>query len=78
MPGPLGIVEGETLTLECMATNINPVPTIMWVTADEEVVLGSYVEIENIQRSQAGNYICTVTAEDGSSQSSTTSVTVTC
>ena len=74
----MSVREGETLTIECDTSNSSPTPTVSWITAEEEVISGNMVEIENIQRSQAGNYICVATAEDDNTQSSTTVVTVTC
>ena len=78
MPSAVSVREGETLTLACDVTNSNPLPTVSWITAEEDVISGNTVEINDIQRSQAGNYICVAAAEDGSTQSSTTVVTVTC
>ena len=78
MPDAVSVREGETLVLECVASNSNPPPVVRWITAEEVVISGSALEIPNIQRSQAGNYICTVAADDGSTQSSSTVVTVTC
>ena len=78
MPSAVSVTEGETLSLLCDVTNSNPPPSVSWITAEGEEVGGSTVIINDIQRNQAGNYICVATAEDGSTRTSTTVVTVTC
>ena len=78
VPSAVSVTEGGTLSLLCDVTNSNPPRSVSWIMAEGEEVGGSTVVINDIQRNQAGNYICVATAEDCSSRSSITVVTVTC
>jgi len=78
----LTLKEGEDALLECKVSG-NPAPSVHWTRKDSKSVLhgtpcagGSCVHITNVQRQDAGMYMCTASNEVGSPHSATIVLTV--
>ena len=72
--------EGDTLDLDCDASNHRLGITLKWLNPDRVVVSnGRTLEIMNIQGSGAGTYTCVVTRPlSGATTNSTVNVTIQC
>ena len=75
--GESTLTEGGSLSLDCDPSNSAPLPTVHWSTSQGEVISDRSIEIEGIDRSEAGTYTCVVTL-DGDTRSSTVDVIVKC
>ena len=71
--------EGESLSLGCNANNSHPLPSVVWfsplglqLSEDRSLV------VDNISRSEAGNYSCVATNSSMATQSSSVTVSVEC
>ena len=73
------ITEGSNVTLHCNATG-NPTPNIIWRRNAISTVLhqGQSYIMYNINRNQAGNYICSASNGIGNKTNVTIAVTVHC
>ena len=76
--GVTTVNEGDTLTLDCDASNSRPSPSVAWFDPEGEMVSDSRaLMIENILRDATGTYSC-VASESGATMTSSVTVTVQC
>ena len=78
--GAITVNEGGNLTLDCDTSNFQLPLTVMWFNPQGEIVTGQReLEIENIIRTQAGQYQCVaIESESGGTGTSSVDVTVQC
>jgi len=75
--GDTAVMEGDTLSLDCDASNSQPLPSVEWINPQGVVVSDTRnIEIVGISRTQGGKYTCVAAAENGETQNSTVNVTV--
>ena len=75
--GNTAVMEGDTLSLDCDASNSQPLPSVEWVNPQGVVVSDTRnIEIVGISRTQGGIYTCVAAAQNGETQNSTVNVTV--
>ena len=77
--GDSRVREGESLYLDCNADNSHPLPSVAWfsplglqLSEDRSLV------VDNISRSEVGNYSCVATNSSMATQSSSVTVSVEC
>ena len=71
------VMKGDTLSLDCDASNSQPLPSVEWVNPQGVVVSDTRnIEIVGISRTQGGIYTCVAAAQNGETQNSTVNVTV--
>lgn len=80
---PYTVTEGRTAVMTCTVTTANPSSEITWTwekTGIPDVILhrNHVYTITNIQRQQAGTYICTATNSVGTSTPALVDVQVQC
>ena len=76
--GAITVNEGDTLNLDCDASNSRPSPSVAWLNPEGEMVSFSRaLIIENIPRDATGTYSCVATLS-GATMTSSESVTVQC
>jgi hypothetical protein len=76
--GAREVAEGDTLDLDCDASNSSPLPSVAWFSPQSgQVSDDRFLVMEDISRSEAGNYSCVATDSGGATQSSSVSVIVT-
>ena len=74
------IIEGRPLTLTCKATGSESV-TYIWLLPNKTNVISNILQIDNINRSDAGSYNCTASSTANNktlTASTTTNITVFC
>ena len=78
--GERTVDEGDTLALDCDASNSQPLPSVAWLSPQSLVLTNVRILIvENITRSEAGTYTCVATADStGDMLINSTVVTVQC
>ena len=78
--GVTTVNEGDTLELNCDASNSRPLPRIKWLSPDGESVSNvAQLKIVNITRTLAGNYTCIAThIISGDTMSSSAYITILC
>ena len=70
-------MEGDTLSLDCDASNSQPLPTVAWLDPQgEEISSSRDNEIVGISRTQSGIYTCVATDSNGETQDTTVNVIV--
>ena len=71
--------EGDTLYLDCDASNSRPLPSVKWFSPEGVNVSNDrFLESMNIQRSAAGIYTCLAISRSGATMNSTVNVIVQC
>ena len=78
--GVTTVNEGDTLELNCDASNSRPLSPVKWFSPDGESVSNvAQLKIFNITRNLAGNYTCVVThIISGDTMSSSAYITILC
>ena len=78
--GRTALNEGDSLYLDCDASNSIPHASVEWVGPERVKVSNGWIlEIMNIQRSAAGIYTCVATYPiSGATMNSTVNITVQC
>ena len=76
--GVTTVNEGDTLTLDCDASNSRPNPSVSWLNPQGETVSFSRALMtENTPRDATGTYSC-VASESGATMTSSVNVTMQC
>ena len=77
--GDTAVMEGDTLSLDCDASNSQPLPSVAWFNPEGTMVTDNRdLEVTNISRTQSGMYKCVATDADDSTKNSIANVTVQC
>ena len=78
--GVTTVNEGDTLELNCDASNSRPLPPIKWFSPDGNLISNNpQLTIVNITRTLAGNYTCIAThVISGDTMSSSAYITILC
>ncbi len=78
--GATTVNETDALTLSCDHSGSSPPPTISWFAPDGSGIqaVGGSITIDDIQRSQSGNYTCVLTSTSDDTRSTSVVVTVQC
>ena len=78
-PVNLAVLEGRNLTLQCNVAG-NPTPNVTWTKDANHTVLhrGETYSMADVQRQDAGNYICAAWNGVGVQQNATVTVDVHC
>ena len=78
--GVTTVNEGDTLELNCDASNSRPLPPVKWLSPDGESVSNvAQLKIVNITRTLSGDYTCIAThIISGNTMSSSAYITILC
>lgn len=77
--GNITVREGHNLSLDCDASNSQPLPSVAWFSPQSlQLSDNRNLLVSNISRSQAGNYSCVATDSNQATLSSSVTVTVEC
>ena len=77
--GASTVREGYSLSLDCDASNSQPLPSVAWFSPHStQLSEDRTLSLPSISRDQAGNYSCVATNSSGATHSSSVTVTVQC